>query len=92
MGEAAMLFFVQFEDLGNLLIRYHTRDSWVKELQDGGVLKAVKVHTDSNVSDILTKCSTPTRIQQIIDLVNQRATQIAAARGDVGSLPAPHGT
>ena len=71
---------------------FDLRDSWVKELQDGGVLKAVKVHTDSNVSDILTKCSTPTRIQQIIDLVNQRATQIAAARGDVGRLPAPHGT
>ena len=50
---------------------FDLRSAWVKELQDAGLVKAVKVATDLNIADLLTKChstSTQTRLMGLVDL------------------------
>ena len=36
--------------------QFNIRDSWIRELQDTGKIKAVKVPTDKNLADLFTKC------------------------------------
>ena len=56
---------------------FDLRDAWVKELQDAGLVKAVKVATELNVADLLTKCQAATTQCRLIKLVNDRVLQLA---------------
>ena len=53
---------------------FDLREQWVKELRDKRRVKAVKISTDKNVADMMTKCLTPTvmnKLQMEIDILAQ---------------------
>jgi len=62
------------------------RDTWVQEMKDSKYIKAVKVSTDTNVADLLTKCLGATIRNRLIGVVEQTASLIATSRfrGHVG--------
>ena len=45
------------------------RGQWVKELQNLGVAKAVKIPTTHNVADLLTKCHALGSMTKLMGLV-----------------------
>ena len=53
------------------------RWKWVKELQDIKQIKAVKVATEDNISDILTKCHSRPIFNRLIELVATKADALA---------------
>ena len=56
------------------------RWKWVKELQDTRLIKAVKVATDYNISDILTKCHSRPLFNRLIELVTTKAEALASQK------------
>ena len=50
---------------------------WVKELQDVQQVKAIKVATEDNISDILTKCHSRPIFNRLIELVALKGEQLA---------------
>ena len=53
---------------------FDLREQWVKELRDKRRVKAVKISTDKNVADMMTKCLTATvmnKLQMEIDILAQ---------------------
>ena len=62
------------------------RDTWVQEMKDSKYIKAVKVSTETNVADLLTKCLGATIRNRLIGVVEQTASLIATSRfrGHVG--------
>ena len=55
-----------------LLGCFDLRDSWVSELRDKAQIKAVKVHTDNNCADLLTKCHSKQRFQHLVQLIRSK--------------------
>ena len=53
------------------------RDKWVKELQDMGKVKAVKVNTKINVADLLTKCHGEKDFKALKEIVRKRGHELA---------------
>ena len=62
---------------GMINLRWH----WVKELQDSKVIKAIKVHTSENISDLLTKCHSKIQFTRLMDLVTTKAKTLASLGG-----------
>ena len=53
---------------------FDLREQWAKELRDKRGVKAVKISTDKNVADMMTKCLTATvmnKLQMEIDILAQ---------------------
>ena len=53
---------------------FDLREQWVKELRDKRIAAAVKIATDKNVADMMTKCLTAAvmnKLQLEIDLLAQ---------------------
>ena len=62
---------------------FDLRWQWVQDLQDTTQIKTTKVHTDNNIADILTKCQPRVKFDSLLQLVTDKATQLAtdAQRG-----------
>jgi hypothetical protein len=56
------------------------RWNWVKELQDAGQIRAVKVDTLLNVADLLTKCQPRVAYERLVSVVEESALQLAEGR------------
>ena len=54
------------------------RWEWVQELQDAQEIRAVKVDTDHNIADLLTKPHGRIKYNSLLDQVQQRGVQLAA--------------
>ena len=48
---------------------YNLRWNWVRELRDKKKIKAVKVDTDKNVADLLTKCMEAYQMQKLLKII-----------------------
>ena len=48
---------------------YNLRWDWVRELRDASKIKAVKVDTDKNVADLLTKCQEGYHMQKLLKII-----------------------
>ena len=57
------------------------RWNWVKELQDQGKIKAVKVDTLYNVADLLTKCHGRIAFDRLLNIVDDAADKLAVECG-----------
>ena len=66
--------YIEDEELKGMI---DLRWNWVKELQDSNNIKAIKVHTADNISDILTKCHGKIIYNRLLDLVDTKANKIA---------------
>ena len=53
------------------------RWEWVQELQDAQEIRAVKVGTDQNIADLLTKPHGRVKYNSLLDQVQQRGAQLA---------------
>ena len=53
------------------------RWQWVQELQDAQEIRAVKVDTDYNIADLLTKPHGRVKYNSLLDQVEQRGVQLA---------------
>lgn len=72
---------VSFQNVTNpdtkLMGTYDLRDAWIKELRDMNVIKAVKINTIYNASDLLTKCHDPVTFKKLVNLVQERHRDLA---------------
>ena len=59
------------------------RWQWVKELQDTDEIRAVKVHTDLNVADLLTKPHGRVKYNSLLQQVEQRGVQLLEESGQL---------
>ena len=48
---------------------YNLRWNWVKELRDAEKVEAVKVSTDANVADLLTKCQEAYQMRRLLKVI-----------------------
>jgi hypothetical protein len=60
---------------------FDLRWSWVKELRDSDKVRAVKVGTESNVADILTKCLSAGTVRVLVECVRRRSAEVADGPG-----------
>ena len=60
--------------LGMIDIRWN----WVQELQDAKEVKAVKIATDRNIADLLTKCHSRRTYEHLIGLALEKAKEYAS--------------
>ena len=60
--------------LGMIDIRWN----WVQELQDSKEVKAVKIATDRNIADLLTKCHSRKTYEHLIGLALEKAKEYAS--------------
>ena len=58
---------------------FDLRWSWVRELQDSKQIRAVKVLTNNNLADILTKCMSRPVYEGLIEQ-QQKAEAVATAK------------
>jgi hypothetical protein len=49
---------------------YNLRDAWVKELKNLRIVRAIKVGTDMNVADLLTKCQEHKTMQRLLKIIS----------------------
>ena len=54
------------------------RWNWVQELQDAKEVKAVKIATDRNIADLLTKCHSRRTYEHLIGLALEKAKEYAS--------------
>ena len=52
---------------------FDLREKWVSELKDTRVMEAVKIHTDSNVADLFTKCHARAKYQDLVARIRSKA-------------------
>ena len=55
-----------------LLGTFDLRDEWVQELRDKKMIHTVKVHTDFNISDLLTKTHAAPRFAKLMALIREK--------------------
>jgi hypothetical protein len=65
---------------------YDLRWEWVRELQDGGSVRAVKVKTEENVADIMTKCLGVATSKVLIECVRRQSSLIAKGAIKAGAI------
>ena len=51
---------------------YDLRDTWVQELRDMNIIKAVKINTVYNASDLLTKCHDTMTFKKLVTMILDR--------------------
>ena len=56
---------------------YDLRWQWVQDLQNRNLVNTVKVHTDYNIADLLTKCHSRAVFNRHLDLVKSKAEQLS---------------
>ena len=55
---------------------FDLRAAWVKELQDSGIVRAVKIDTQYNIADLLTKCQSAVVQNRLLKLVHDRVEEL----------------
>ena len=55
---------------------YDMREAWVRELRNKFKVKAVKIHTEKNLADMLTKCLAASVRRRLFDEIELIATQM----------------
>ena len=58
---------------------FDLRDKWVQELQDTAEVRAVKVATEDNLADILTKCLGRNTYEMLVDKQKNQANAVGQA-------------
>ena len=73
---------VSFQQSTNMNTRlkgiFDLRLEWCRELRDRSQVKAVKVGTKENISDLLTKCHSGPTQARLVELVGREAKLVAA--------------
>ena len=77
---AGMIFQAKMNADSRLKGIFDLRWSWVRELQDSKQIRAVKVLTDNNLADILTKCMSRPTYEGLIEQQQQKAMAVAIAK------------
>ena len=76
---------ISFQQSTNMNTRlkgiFDLRLEWCRELRDKRQVKAVKVGTQENISDLLTKCHSGATQSRLVELVGREAKLVAAERG-----------
>ena len=49
---------------------FSLKEAWVKELRDKDKVKVIQIPAEINVSDMLTKVQSGTKVKRYIDLIN----------------------
>ena len=49
---------------------FSLKEAWIKEIRDNDKVKVIQIPADINVSDMLTKVQSGTKVKRYIDLIN----------------------
>ena len=49
---------------------FSLKEAWVQEIRDNDKVKVIQIPADINVSDMLTKVQSGTKVKRYIDLIN----------------------